>query len=292
MKQTFPLECILTLVAALSSGCLDLRREPTTIDAATNSSLDSGGGAGKGGASNLSDAHQAGPGGGVDATTPPLASDASATASDAHNSAPGDGGQAPDKGSAPDTRLADAGNKPDEAPPSCASPPMDYDLPCGCAADGRTQCDGTCSTPDNRCIPTGESYVLTNHANGDNHPLDSLGAPTFAAIMATQPGSSGQRWSITLGSDGYYRLTNMFLGPGRSLEASADGFKIFMGSSTDSAAQKWRIRAFGNEAAKNFRLLNALVGDKRSLDAGQGENPYLNHNGNFSGEYWKLTKAP
>lgn len=42
----------------------------------------------------------------------------------------------------------------------------------------------------------------------------------------------------------FYRLTNGFLGPGRSLDVRSDGSgQLSMGTSNDSSGQKWRLAA-------------------------------------------------
>jgi len=194
---------------------------------------------------------------------------------------------------APPLQVMDAGMA-DLATAACPNPSMVYNLPCGCAADGKIRCDGTCSTADTACVPTGEFYVLTNLYLTDARRLDTYGVAPNEVFMATGFGYSGQYWKITPLDKGDYRLTNMFLGPDRSLESPADGKKLFMGQTSDVPAQRWRIRAIGNEAGKHFRITNALVGDGRSLDTSTAAPnlPFLNENGNYSGEYWKLTKAP
>jgi hypothetical protein len=194
-----------------------------------------------------------------------------------------------------DGPSVDASGSADVVAETCPNPPMVFGLPCGCAADGRIRCDGTCSTPDTTCVPTGQFFVLTNLYLGEKRPLDTYGGtPPHAAFMATTVGSSGQFWRITpVGSD-QYRFTNMFLGPDSSLEVSADGKKLYMASTANASAQRWRLRAIGNEPGKHFRITNVLVGDGRSMDTSTTapNDPFLNENGNYGGEYWKLTKAP
>ena len=171
---------------------------------------------------------------------------------------------------------------------------MVFGLPCGCAAVGQIKCDGTCSTPDSTCVPSGQFFVLTNLYLGDNRPLDTQNMSPHVPFMAMSAGGSGQLWRITAVGGDQYRFTNMLLGPDRSLEASADGKRLFMGTSAETAAQRWRLRAIGSQAGKHFRITNSLVGDGRSLDASTiaPNDPFLNENGNYSGEYWKFTKSP
>jgi hypothetical protein len=194
---------------------------------------------------------------------------------------------------APDTaldRTADA--LPDLPPSPCPGgpPPLDYNLPCGCMADGKIQCDGTCNKPDSTCVPTGQYYFLTNTFLGESRRLDTYNSATADAFMARTFGTSGQLWVITAVSGGY-RLTNMFLGEGRSLESVPDGAKLFMGTTGTAAAQRWRIRAVG---AGLFRIQNAALGDARSLDTPNDttNDPLMAPTGNYTGQVWKITKAP
>jgi hypothetical protein len=194
----------------------------------------------------------------------------------------------------PDARPPDTASAPPDLPPSpCPNGPAPpgYGLLCGCSGDGKIQCDGKCSKPDDTCIPTGEFYFLSSQFLGDARHLDTYDSPAAEAFMATMPGTSGQFWSIAALGGGTYRLTNMFLGQARSLEASADGSKLFMGTTGDVPAQKWRIRAAG---VAQFRLTDSQHGDARSLDTRNDtvNDPFMETTGDFSGQLWKITKAP
>ena len=151
-----------------------------------------------------------------------------------------------------DGPSVDASGSADVVPETCPNPSMVFGLPCGCAAVGQIKCDGTCSTPDSTCVPSGQFFVLTNLYLGDNRPLDTQNMSPHVPFMAMSAGGSGQLWRITAVGGDQYRFTNMLLGPDRSLEASADGKRLFMGTSAETAAQRWRLRAIGSQAGKHL----------------------------------------
>ena len=185
-----------------------------------------------------------------------------------------------------------ADKAPDQPPSPCpGGVPPGYGLQCGCAGDGKIQCNGSCDKPDDTCIPMGQFYVLTNNFLGETRRLDTYAGGMSTAFMSMQVGASGQFWNITALGDGTYRLSNMFLGATRSLEASSDGAKLIMGNTGDVPAQKWRIRAI---SAGLFRFTNGLHGAARSLDTRNDSvnDPFLTQTANYSGQYWKITKAP
>ena len=185
-----------------------------------------------------------------------------------------------------------ADKAPDQAPSPCPGGlPPGYGLQCGCAGDGKIQCNGSCDKPDDTCIPTGQFYVLTNNFLGETRRLDTYSGGMSTAFMSMQAGASGQFWNIAALGDGNYRLTNMFLGATRSLEASSDGSKVIMGNTGDVPAQKWRIRA---TSAGVFRFTNGLHGAGRSLDTRNDSvnDPFLTTTANYSGQSWKITKTP
>ena len=131
-----------------------------------------------------------------------------------------------------------ADKAPDQPPSPCpGGVPPGYGLQCGCAGDGKIQCNGSCDKPDDTCIPMGQFYVLTNNFLGETRRLDTYAGGMSTAFMSMQVGASGQFWNITALGDGTYRLSNMFLGATRSLEASSDGAKLIMGNTGDVPAR-------------------------------------------------------
>ena len=89
----------------------------------------------------------------------------------------------------------------------------------------------------------------------------------------------------------YYRLTNDFLGDGRSLDTYAgDTNKPFMGTTGNYTGQFWRLTPTGNGT---YRLTNQFLGSGRSLDTySNGKNdPFMGQTGNYSGQFWTLQPA-
>jgi hypothetical protein len=201
---------------------------------------------------------------------------------------PADAAPAPD--AAPP--KPDAAPPPPDAPPSpCPGgpPPPDYDLPCGCATVGKVLCSGACSVDDKSCVPTGQFYFLSNQFLGDAKVLDTYGGDAPNNAFMNMPCCSGSNWKITATGDGYHRLTNMFLGDGRALETTPDGTRLFMGTAGSAQAQAWKITGAGNGY---FRIRSRSLGDGRSLDTKNDavNDPYMNDTGDFSGQYWKITR--
>lgn len=88
----------------------------------------------------------------------------------------------------------------------------------------------------------------------------------------------------------YYRLTNTFLGEGRSLDTYSNGNNDpFMGKTGNYSGQYWQLTPLGNGY---YRLTNSFLGSGRSLDTygGDDNRPFMGNTGNYSGQYWKLTE--
>jgi hypothetical protein len=170
-----------------------------------------------------------------------------------------------------------------------ATPPLDFDLVCGCNAAGKIRCDGTCSEPDDGCIPSGQWFQFSNMFLGEGRVLDTWGGPPPNGAFMNVPCCSGSAWSIAPAGGTHYRLTNQFLGPERSLEVQPDGARLFMGNTSDASAQLWSIRSVGNGY---FRITSKLLGPGRSLDTAndQKNDPHVPVTGNYSGQFWRITK--
>lgn len=88
----------------------------------------------------------------------------------------------------------------------------------------------------------------------------------------------------------YYRLSNTFLGEGRSLDTYSNGNNDpFMGKTGNYTGQYWQLSSLSNGY---YRLTNSFLGSGRSLDTygGNDNRPFMGQTGNFSGQYWKLTE--
>jgi hypothetical protein len=115
----------------------------------------------------------------------------------------------------------------------------------------------------------GKEHQMANNAN------KNPGSPEVEAA-ATPTGS-------------WYRLTNMFLGDGRSLDTYSNGDNDpFMGNTGNYSGQYWKITSLGGGY---FRFTNMFLGDGRSLDTYSNDNnqPFMGNTGNYSGQYWNIT---
>ena len=75
---------------------------------------------------------------------------------------------------------------------------------------------------------------------------------------------SGQMWRMTPLGNGYFRLTNAFLGHGRPLDTYSGGQNDpFMGTTGNHTGQYWKLTPLGNGT---YRLTNHFLGAGRSLD--------------------------
>lgn len=108
----------------------------------------------------------------------------------------------------------------------------------------------------------------------------ACGAPATPAVEPTTAGN--------IDPNLWYRLTNTFLGAGRSLDTYGDGTNApFMGETGDFSGQFWRLTPY---ADGTYRLTNRFLGEGRSLDTySDGANdPFMSETGNFSGQFWTL----
>jgi hypothetical protein len=183
----------------------------------------------------------------------------------------------------------------DTAADAAASPcpggpaPPGHGLRCGCSSLGTITCAGTCSVDDGSCVPVGEFYLLSNAFLGDGRVLDTYGGAAPNNAYMNVPGYSGSHWKVTPLGDGHHSLTNMFMLDSHRLEAAADGSKLFLGVAGPAATQAWRITGAGNGS---FRIRNKALGAGRSLDtrADGNNDPWMGETGDYSGQYWKMTK--
>jgi hypothetical protein len=110
----------------------------------------------------------------------------------------------------------------------------------------------------------------------------------MASDASKRPGSpTVEASAVPTGS--WYRLTNMFLGAGRSLDTySNDGNEPFMGITGNYSGQYWKITPIGGGY---YRFTNMFLGDGRSLDtySNDGNEPFMGNTGNYSGQYWNIS---
>ena len=88
----------------------------------------------------------------------------------------------------------------------------------------------------------------------------------------------------------YYRLTNLFQGPGQALDVKADGTgRLMTAPSADVSGQYWKLVDAGGG---KYALRTLYLGDCFSLDVindGKNDTPWLNATGDFTGQYWSVT---
>ena len=90
----------------------------------------------------------------------------------------------------------------------------------------------------------------------------------------------------------YYRLTNSFLGPGRSLDTYSDGENaLFMGQTGSSSGQFWKLTLLSDGT---YRLTNSYLGFSRALDtySGPDSRPFMGKTDqDYSGQHWTLARV-
>jgi M6 family metalloprotease-like protein len=89
----------------------------------------------------------------------------------------------------------------------------------------------------------------------------------------------------------WYRLSNLFLGDGRSLDTyGGDVNEPYMGATGDLTGQYWKLTPLGDGY---YRVTNDFLGDCRALDTyADGENrPFMGQTGNYSGQSWRITST-
>ena len=117
-----------------------------------------------------------------------------------------------------------------------------------------------------------------------------LGVANGKLVMDKKSQSSDNKnllWKFTPvnGRPGYFRITNVELGNGKSLDSSPDAPR--MADSGNYSGQLWKLTDVGNG---HVRLSNSYQPAK-SLDTyGNAPHaPFLGNTGNYSGQFWKLT---
>jgi hypothetical protein len=84
----------------------------------------------------------------------------------------------------------------------------------------------------------------------------------------------------------YYRLSNTFLGEGKSLDTYSESFEPFMGKTGNYSGQKWKLIPLGDNY---FRLTNSFLGEEKSLDTySDSHKLFMGKTGDYSGQKWKL----
>lgn len=134
---------------------------------------------------------------------------------------------------------------------------------------------------------TGSTTPVVEVPPVTNPPVPIAVATPNPAIIATPPAQAG---ATAFDTRFYYRLTNDFLGQGKSLDVYNDGsYRLRMSESTDSPEQLWKLVDSGGE---KYSIRNAYLGNYYSLDVindDKNDTPFVAESGNYSGQVWTLT---
>jgi hypothetical protein len=119
--------------------------------------------------------------------------------------------------------------------------------------------------------------------------------------MKDSSNSSRQKWKLLPQGQNYYRLINKTLGGEFSLAVSENGNnKLQMSRREDVENQLWQVKATTINVNENtiytgktgkYQIHNVFLGEGRALDTfADTKAPHMSDTGNFSGQYWKITK--
>ena len=127
---------------------------------------------------------------------------------------------------------------------------------------------------------------------GTNKALDVINDNTDNKLqLATSGAYSGQYWRFTDIGGGAYRLTCLWKGLGKSIGVLNDSQKRLL-RLQDSILDDTQTWVLSNMPNGYYRLNSKLV-PKKALDIindNVDKTPQMAARGNYSGQYWKLTK--
>ena len=137
-------------------------------------------------------------------------------------------------------------------------------------------------------------YRLTTVWQGTGKSLGVGGVESngIAVRLLATADDPGQQWKLTPLPGGHYRLTTRRLGEATSLERLGDGHvsrDVVLRS--PPRPDGWRIVPGGG----HYRLLPGGLGDGWSLDIandGWNDRPVLARTGDYSGQYWNISRVP
>lgn len=135
------------------------------------------------------------------------------------------------------------------------------------------------ATPDSNA-----TYLLSNLFLKDQTVL-AVG-PNNQLQMAKRGNGQDQLWKFKPLGNGHYRITNVALGEGYSIDSDAQAPNIR--PSGNYSGQHWKLTPTGNGY---IRLSNMFQTDAKSLDTygNPPHSPFLGDKGNYTGQFWKLT---
>lgn len=133
------------------------------------------------------------------------------------------------------------------------------------------------------------AFRLSTEFQGAARSL-SLAADDSSVMLRGDTAELDQRWRVTRDPSGYYRLTNVEVGEGQSLDIINDGVfdDVRLQPSGDQSGQQWQITPLDNGYC---RLTTAFLGAELSLDVVNDDEDSavrMSSSGDFSGQHWRI----
>ena len=138
-------------------------------------------------------------------------------------------------------------------------------------------------------------YLLTNTFLGPDAALVAgalASEPSTALGFTAETDDARARWLLTPLDGGYFRITNLALGEGLSLDIVNDGEsseRLRMAETGSLTGQFWQVTPLDNGFC---RLTADFLGPERSLDVTVERDvparPVMRPSGNFTGQFWRM----
>ena len=96
---------------------------------------------------------------------------------------------------------------------------------------------------------------------------------------------------VSFDENTYYRLTNSWMGEGRSLDVNPEGLTLMMAPTGNYSGQFWKITAQGDGL---FKLSCQWQGEGKVIDVindGTNNRMVLADNAGYSGQFWRIEEA-
>ncbi len=105
-------------------------------------------------------------------------------------------------------------------------------------------------------------------------------------LLLTQ---ANQTQTQQIDNSAYYRLTNSYAGPGKSLSISGPNRAVVMADTAESNDQLWKLTPTSDG---KYRIVNVTAGDGKSLDSMISNGQYIvgmGNTGRYTGQFWTLS---
>src|SRR5215813_8355807 len=105
-------------------------------------------------------------------------------------------------------------------------------------------------------------------------------------LLLTQ---ANQTQAQQVDNSAYYRLTNSYAGPGKSLSVSGPNRAVIMADTAESNDQLWKLTP---TSGGKYRIVNVTAGDGKSLDNKMSDGQYfvsMGNTGSYTGQFWTLS---